>query len=403
MLPARLFSQQCNNIRAKILDITTITVYNNSRYYKQFVTMTSYNTNNNIHYCTHTQKLLDILNTNSNQQHSNNNNNINILELLSYCIDLAYQSGNIIRDVFNSKQYNVTDKSGNNDANNKLYNPQTIADIHSQYHIINTLQSLYNNQLTIIGEEGDINNDRHTLDNTSLQQSFNKPRNNLLQHLSNHNNIQLYNNITINDISIWIDPLDGTREFTEGHSEYVTTLIGIAYKQYPIAGVISQPFSDNKRVVYGLVGLQAYQMLTDSNNNIQHKLLSISNNSTSSNRRVTTSRSHMSEGIQKILDTMNITDVIRCGGSGSKVLLLLDNQADIYLFPQNGTHRWDTASSTAILHSIGGCMTDSYGQQYDYSKQAANNHHNNRGVVAASNQKLLQQFTLDNTVQLSKF
>ena len=63
---------------------------------------------------------------------------------------------------------------------------------------------------------------------------------------------------------VWIDPLDGTREYTQGAdvSKECTVLIGISWNGKPIAGVINQPFypylnynSDLGRHLWGIVGL----------------------------------------------------------------------------------------------------------------------------------------------------
>jgi 3'(2'), 5'-bisphosphate nucleotidase len=41
---------------------------------------------------------------------------------------------------------------------------------------------------------------------------------------------------------IWVDPLDGTAEFTSGFLDHVTILIGISFKDVAVAGVIHQPY-----------------------------------------------------------------------------------------------------------------------------------------------------------------
>lgn len=41
---------------------------------------------------------------------------------------------------------------------------------------------------------------------------------------------------------IWIDPLDGTKGFTEGHLHHITSLIGVTVKQRPRIGIIHKPF-----------------------------------------------------------------------------------------------------------------------------------------------------------------
>lgn len=44
------------------------------------------------------------------------------------------------------------------------------------------------------------------------------------------------------DICFWIDPLDGTGGFVNGHTEHVTCNIGITVKGKPLFGVIGKPF-----------------------------------------------------------------------------------------------------------------------------------------------------------------
>jgi len=48
--------------------------------------------------------------------------------------------------------------------------------------------------------------------------------------------------IPLCELCVWVDPLDGTKEFTEGRYEYVSTLIGISCQGHPVAGIISEPY-----------------------------------------------------------------------------------------------------------------------------------------------------------------
>jgi 3'(2'), 5'-bisphosphate nucleotidase len=43
---------------------------------------------------------------------------------------------------------------------------------------------------------------------------------------------------------IWIDPLDGTKGFVEGHLNHITSMIGLAIDGRPRAGIIHKPFYD---------------------------------------------------------------------------------------------------------------------------------------------------------------
>ena len=46
------------------------------------------------------------------------------------------------------------------------------------------------------------------------------------------------------DMVVWVDPLDGTSGFVEGHLSHITSLIGLSIGQRPRAGIIHKPFYD---------------------------------------------------------------------------------------------------------------------------------------------------------------
>jgi len=44
------------------------------------------------------------------------------------------------------------------------------------------------------------------------------------------------------DMVIWIDPLDGTKGFTEGHLNHITSMIGVSIEGRPRIGIIHKLF-----------------------------------------------------------------------------------------------------------------------------------------------------------------
>jgi 3'(2'), 5'-bisphosphate nucleotidase len=121
--------------------------------------------------------------------------------------------------------------------------------------IIGSLLNQYKN-LTIIGEEGvtDVSQIPGHLIINQYCQKF----------LDQHKCPKSFENISESEIDqfvIWVDPLDGTSEYVLGMVENVTVLIGIAFNEISIGGVVHQPFfkcpKTNKigRTIWGLKGL----------------------------------------------------------------------------------------------------------------------------------------------------
>ena len=49
-----------------------------------------------------------------------------------------------------------------------------------------------------------------------------------------------------------------------------------------------------------------------------------------------------------------------------QVLLLLEGKAHAYVFASPGCKKWDTCAPEAVLHAVGGKLTDIHGNYYQY-------------------------------------
>lgn len=239
---------------------------------------------------------------------------------------------------------------------------QTEADRSAQKSIIASLTRKFPN-VKVVGEEGSSD-----LSNIRDDWIVNDYSDAILSKICP----QEYVNIKDEDFTVWVDPLDGTSEYTQGFVEHVTVLIGIAIKEKAVGGVIHQPFykcnGEEGRTIWGLKGLGVGGF--------------VPNDPPSDKFILTTTRSHSTEVVQKALDALNPTEILRVGGAGYKVLQLLEGKAHAYVFASPGCKKWDTCAPEAILEAHGGVLTDILGDHYTYESGVS--FPNKRGVLASA-------------------
>ncbi|KAF2072702.1 hypothetical protein CYY_005982 [Polysphondylium violaceum] len=295
-------------------------------------------------------------------------NNINLLELVSACIDLAEQSGDIIRDVFKSGSLGVQMKAEDD--------PMTKADLLSQQHIIGGLNNVFKD-LIIVGEES-----------CEIPPSTTIPNIHKLD-TQKDNLPQQFQSLDPKDLIIFIDPLDATREFTLGRVHCVMTLIGISFKGKPIAGVIYQPFVDKEghestreesdkwtgRTVWAIVGMPVESVQDKRAPEDKDKVI------------IVTTASHYTQKIEESIKKINPDKVIKTGGAGYKTLMVIENRADVYVFPSVGSKLWDICAPHAILLAVGGTLTDPFGKDILYSTDPSLIENKNGIVITTGNHK----------------
>lgn len=171
-------------------------------------------------------------------------------------------------------------------------------------------------------------------------------------------------------VTVWIDPLDATQEYTEKLFQYVTTMVCVAVKGRPIIGVIHSPFT--KVTTWSWLGKAS----SDDLQGIKRK-----RHDDSAPLSFIVSRSHSGDVHEFARSTFGQeATVIPAGGAGYKVLQVLHGNATAYIHT-TAIKKWDICAGNAILDNLKGKMTDLDDADLDYGPQATKL--NGRGVLAS--------------------
>ncbi|CAK6962774.1 '(2')%2C5'-bisphosphate nucleotidase 1 [Scomber scombrus] len=279
-----------------------------------------------------------------------------VMRLVASAYTVAEKAGAIVRRVLHSGELGIVEKTGANDL-------QTLADRLAQQSICASLSKRFP-KITIIGEE-ELPAEEVTEDLIENGQA---------EEILQKSCPAEYSGLKEEELVVWVDPLDGTKEYTEGLLDNVTVLIGVAYGGKPIAGIINQPFYNYQlgagaslgRTIWGMPGLGAFGF----------QLQEVQGDT----RIVTTTRSHSNNVVTDCVAAMEPHEVVKVGGAGNKVIQLVEGRASAYVFASPGCKKWDTCAAEAILHAVGGKLTDMRGNPYRYDANVK--HMNSAGVLA---------------------
>ncbi|XP_020837900.1 3'(2'),5'-bisphosphate nucleotidase 1 isoform X1 [Phascolarctos cinereus] len=252
-----------------------------------------------------------------------------LIRLVASAYSIAQKAGMIVRSVMAGGDLGIVEKTSSVDL-------QTKADRLVQMSICSSLAQKFP-KLTIIGEE-DLpvqEVDQELIEDGQWEEILKKPC-----------PIQ-YSAIKEEDLVVWVDPLDGTKEYTEGLLDNVTVLIGIAYEGKAIAGVINQPYYNYQagadavlgRTIWGVLGLGAFGFQLNEVPDGKHI--------------ITTTRSHSNKLVNDCISAMNPDNVLRVGGAGNKIIQLIEGKASAYVFASPGCKKWDTCAPEVILCAVG--------------------------------------------------
>lgn len=159
--------------------------------------------------------------------------------------------------------------------------------------------------------------------------------------------------VPVEDVTVWIDPLDATQEFTEKLTSYVTVMVCVAVKGVPTIGVIHQPF-DQQTTSWAWDGIAISPDLKRPMKKPE------------SQPNIIVSRSHAGQVQESVSRVLPQAKVIPAGGSGYKVLQLINGNASAYVH-STYIKKWDVCAGNAILRSLKGRMSTLKNEDIDYS------------------------------------
>lgn len=160
-----------------------------------------------------------------------------------------------------------------------------------------------------------------------------------------------------------IDPLDGTKEFIKGGTDF-TVNIGLIKGDTPVLGIVYAPARG--RLFYGAVGHGAFEADVEANAVGPARPLRVATADTEA-LNVVASKSHRDEQTDSYLAQKNVGKLVSAGSS-LKFCLVASGEADLY--PRFGpTCEWDTAAGHAVVNAAGGRVTQPDGSPFVYAKK----------------------------------
>ena len=177
---------------------------------------------------------------------------------------------------------------------------------------------------------------------------------------------------------MWLlDPLDGTKDFIQGESNYAMHL-SLNYKNKPYIGIVLIP---KKNELWIADGEKVWCEKRDGSK-IKPNL---SNNKKLKDMILVTSKNHRNETLKKLIQKIDFNKVITMGSIGCKIASIIRGDSDIYislsLIGKSAPKDWDFAAPEAILKAAGGAITNLDNQELIYG----NSNFEQGGIIIATN------------------
>mmetsp|Transcript_3013 Transcript_3013/g.8499 ORF Transcript_3013/g.8499 Transcript_3013/m.8499 type:complete len:398 (-) Transcript_3013:350-1543(-) len=319
-------------------------------------------------------------------------------QLLSTCVDACQRGCHEIRKVQTAREQALRDSDNSNDDSKneeednlqvQLKDPNdprsalTLADQAAHQAIVTSLRQEWGNQLNIVSEEDNDDGETTTTKNDNDMPPLNR-------HLFDDDMGEETAALDAQDVTIFIDPLDGTREFVEGRLENCQVLVGLAFEGQPVGGAIGLPFplgnsSTPETVIYGMADVGTGVLghsLKRGPFPLDHHIDGIRY-----------PRPHFATGDSEAPVMMAAKEAaikrvggsnVIYGGAGNKILGAALGEVAASIQHKVGGP-WDLCAPQAILYAMGGTMTDLFGQPIEpqlYLADGLKQRCNERGYVA---------------------
>ena len=145
------------------------------------------------------------------------------------------------------------------------------------------------------------------------------------------------------EMTVFVDPIDGTREFATGKGDKVTILVGYNDAEgIPQAGIIYRPLTTPNYWASGALSEEFKDGVLDVPEEPNPKGVLITDGKVSPFIKSTIENSGM--------------NMVPSLASGNRVLMLVEGKAGAYIRDTGGFAKWDTSGPQAVLQAHGGIM-----------------------------------------------
>lgn len=198
----------------------------------------------------------------------------------------------------------------------------------------------------IVGEEDEtkvnLTNRPYTVDDLVVPDEFNELVEATLEKIKSL--ADRIDPVAYKGLTVFCDPIDGTREFATGKGEYVSILIGYNDKfGKPIAGIMYRPLTNPPTWAAGAASENCVMGELD--------MAEVPNP-----KGVLVTDGKVSKFLSNLIEELGY-EKVNSLASGNRALMLLEGKAGAYIRDSGGFAKWDTCGPEAVIEAYGGTMS----------------------------------------------